>query len=58
MEAALATREHHVAVKVAKIKIFYKHLRTGTVKLVKSQCATITPDEARVEEFKLKQMWR
>ena len=22
------------------------------------QCATITPDEARVEEFKLKQMWR
>jgi isocitrate dehydrogenase len=22
------------------------------------KCATITPDEARVEEFKLKQMWR
>ena len=22
------------------------------------KCATITPDEARVEEFKLKEMWR
>ena len=22
------------------------------------KCATITPDEARVEEFKLKKMWR
>ena len=22
------------------------------------KCATITPDEARVEEFKLKQMWK
>ena len=22
------------------------------------KCATITPDEARVEEFKLKRMWR
>ena len=22
------------------------------------KCATITPDEARVREFKLKQMWR
>ena len=22
------------------------------------KCATITPDEARVKEFKLKQMWR
>ena len=22
------------------------------------KCATITPDEQRVEEFKLKQMWR
>jgi isocitrate dehydrogenase len=22
------------------------------------KCATITPDEARVEEFKLKSMWR
>ena len=22
------------------------------------KCATITPDEARVDEFKLKQMWR
>jgi isocitrate dehydrogenase len=22
------------------------------------KCATITPDEARVEEFKLKKMWK
>lgn len=22
------------------------------------KCATITPDEARVEEFKLKEMWK
>src|SRR3979409_493823 len=36
IDAAMATKQHGVAVK----------------------CATITPDEARVKEFGLKQMWR
>src|SRR5260221_2019157 len=36
VDAAMATKQHGVAVK----------------------CATITPDEARVKEFGLKQMWR
>ncbi|KAB2899012.1 MAG: NADP-dependent isocitrate dehydrogenase [Kofleriaceae bacterium] len=36
IDAANATKEHHVAVK----------------------CATITPDEARVKEFGLKEMWK
>jgi hypothetical protein len=31
---------------------------SGTDKSRLSQCATITPDEARVEEFKLKKMWK
>jgi isocitrate dehydrogenase len=40
-------------------KLYYRLLRWCLPRYnVAIKCATITPDEGRVKEFKLKQMWR
>lgn len=60
IDAAHAILKHNVGIKVmtALLALICNVNEINLHSIMKfSQCATITPDEQRVEEFKLKQMW-
>lgn len=55
IESAEAILKYSVGIKVS-VTVMHQLKLQSNIPFLK--CATITPDEARVEEFKLKQMWK